>query len=62
LPPVRDVREFQKRLYQEHRVEVPILEWNGRPFVRISVQGYNTQVDLDRLQHGLGTLLSNTPK
>jgi len=62
LPPVGDVREFQKRLYQEHRVEVPILEWNDRPFVRISVQGYNTQADLDRLRHGLGTLLSNTPK
>ncbi|MGH2605806.1 MAG: aminotransferase class V-fold PLP-dependent enzyme [Anaerolineales bacterium] len=62
LPPVGDVQEFQKRLYVEHRVEVPVLEWNSRPFVRISVQGYNTQADLDRLRQALGTLLSNTPR
>ncbi len=57
LPTVGDVREFQNRLYQEHRVEIPILEWKGRPFVRISVQGYNTQADLDRLRQGLRALL-----
>jgi hypothetical protein len=28
---------IQRRLYDEYRIEVPIIEWNGRQFVRVSV-------------------------
>jgi selenocysteine lyase/cysteine desulfurase len=31
--------------------------WNGCKFLRISVQGYNTQADLDALVDGLCRLL-----
>ncbi len=57
LPPATDVPTLKARLYAEHRVEVPLTEWNGRKFVRISVQAYNTQADLDALYHGLKTIL-----
>jgi isopenicillin-N epimerase len=48
LPPC-EPEEFQRRLWDEHRIEVPCFEWNGRPLLRISVQGYNTEEDVDRL-------------
>ena len=34
-----------------------LVEWNSRKFVRISVQAYNTQDDLDALYDGLHRLL-----
>jgi isopenicillin-N epimerase len=49
LPRVTDLTEFQARLYDEHRVEVPCIEWNGRHLIRVSVQGYNTERDIDVL-------------
>jgi isopenicillin-N epimerase len=30
---------LQRRLWEEYRVEVPVLSWNGRQYVRVSVQG-----------------------
>jgi len=59
LPPC-DARTLQRRLYDEFRVEVPIIDWQGRQFVRISVQGYNTQSDVDALVEALRALLPHT--
>jgi isopenicillin-N epimerase len=56
LPPC-DGELLQRRLYAEFRVEVPIIAWNGRHLVRVSVQGYNTQSDVDALVEALGRLL-----
>jgi isopenicillin-N epimerase len=56
LPPSVGAVKLQTRLFDEYRVEVPIIEWNGHKFVRISVQGYNTQGDLDVLIDGIKTL------
>jgi selenocysteine lyase/cysteine desulfurase len=36
---------------------VPITAWNGRHLVRVSVQGYNTQSDVDALVEVLARLL-----
>jgi isopenicillin-N epimerase len=57
LPPDIDTGALKSRLYSEYRVEVPIIEWNGRKFVRISVQAYNTEEDLEALITGLSQLL-----
>lgn len=48
LPPC-DPEAFQQRLREEFRIEVPVWNWNGRPVLRVSVQGYNTRADLDAL-------------
>jgi isopenicillin-N epimerase len=57
LPVNTNIEALKIRLYEEYRIEVPLMEWNGRKFVRISVQAYNTQEDLDALINGLGELL-----
>jgi isopenicillin-N epimerase len=57
LPASTDIATLKTRLYAEQRVEVPFIDWNGRKFVRISVQGYNTREDLDALCVGLQNLL-----
>ena len=57
LPPVADLPAFQKRLYQEYHIEIPGILWRGHPFLRISVQGYNTQADIDALLDALSELL-----
>ncbi|MBN1137180.1 MAG: aminotransferase, partial [Anaerolineae bacterium] len=55
--PVCDAGELKRRLYDDYRVEVPIIEWGGRQFVRVSVQGYNTREDVEALVAALGALL-----
>ena len=57
LPSGVDLNLLKARLYSEYRIEAPLIEWNGRNFVRISVQAYNTQSDLDALHHALKELL-----
>ncbi len=57
LPPIDDPRDLKARLYDEFRVEVPCITWNDRQFVRVSVQGYNTQADIDALLTALEAVL-----
>ena len=56
LPPLEH-KSFQKRLYEEYKIEVPILSWNDRAVMRVSIQGYNDQRDVDALHDALGQLL-----
>lgn len=57
LPASTDLQALKTRLYDEYRVEVPLTEWDGRKFIRISVQGYNTEENLEALYAGLKALL-----
>ncbi len=57
LPPDVDVPILKSRLYDEFKVEVPIIQWQDKKFVRISIQGYNSIEDVDALVTGLGRLL-----
>jgi isopenicillin-N epimerase len=49
LPRIRDLAAFNARLYGHYRIQIPCIAWNGRQFLRISVQAYNSQDDLDAL-------------
>jgi len=55
--PVSDLLILKSRLYDEYQIEVPLIQWQDRQFVRISIQGYNTQEDVDALVNALKTLL-----
>src|SRR5215208_268587 len=52
-----DVAILKSRLYDEHKIEVPLIQWQGRQFIRVSIQGYNSQEDVDELMHALEVLL-----
>jgi isopenicillin-N epimerase len=54
IPPQPDLPAFKQRLYDAYRIEIPGIAWQGRQAVRISVQGYNTEADLDVLVDALG--------
>jgi isopenicillin-N epimerase len=49
LPKIADPNAFKNKLYEDYLVEIPLTEYKDQPFVRISVQGYNTEEDIDRL-------------
>jgi isopenicillin-N epimerase len=57
LPKDTDLATLKSRLYDEFKVEVPLIEWQDRKFVRISIQGYNTLDDVNALVTGLAHLL-----
>jgi isopenicillin-N epimerase len=38
-----------RRLYDDHRVEVPVYEWEGISLLRVSIGPYNDEADLERL-------------
>jgi isopenicillin-N epimerase len=56
LPPC-DTASLKARLYDEFGVEVPIVTWQDQPFIRVSIQAYNSASDVDRLLAGLARLL-----
>lgn len=47
--PAQDPELLRKRLYEENRIEIPVTTHGDRVFLRISVQGYNTQDDIEQL-------------
>ena len=57
LPP-GDAPGLQKALWERYRIEVPIVDWNGRRFVRPSCHWYTSADDIDRLTGALATLLN----
>jgi isopenicillin-N epimerase len=56
LPPC-DGDELQRRLYDEHRIEVPVMTRGRRPLLRVAIQGYNDERDVDALVTALGAYL-----
>ena len=57
LPQSTDLVALKASLYDQFHIEVPLIEWNGHKFMRLSVQAYNSQADLDALMEGLKVLL-----
>jgi isopenicillin-N epimerase len=47
--PLQEPETLRIRLYKESGIEIPVTSHAGRIFVRLSVQGYNTPQDIERL-------------
>jgi isopenicillin-N epimerase len=57
IPDTFDVAQLKTYLYEEHKVELPVLAWSDKKMIRVSIQGYNTEKDIDALVKGLKTAL-----
>lgn len=57
LPVTTDTAVLKQRLYDDYQVEIPVSSWQQYKLIRISVQGYNTPADMDRLLAALSALL-----
>jgi isopenicillin-N epimerase len=57
LPALSDVKAFKNQLYQDFKVEIPCTQWDGRQFIRVSIQAYNRQADGQTLLNALESLL-----
>ncbi|MDI6696447.1 MAG: aminotransferase class V-fold PLP-dependent enzyme [Anaerolineales bacterium] len=57
LPQQSDPDQLKSSLYDEYRIEAPIIEWNGCKLLRVSIQVYNSAADADVLLQALQELL-----
>ncbi|NDB36193.1 MAG: aminotransferase class V-fold PLP-dependent enzyme, partial [Flavobacteriia bacterium] len=51
-----DPLELKRQLYEAYRIEIPVTEYNGRNCLRYSIQGFNTEQDLDTLYQAMEAL------
>jgi len=58
LPTGLDGMLLKKRLFDEYSVEIPVNEMNGEQYIRISVQGYNNESDVELFLDAFEKLLS----
>jgi len=56
--PQLEAKSFKEQLYQEFKIEVPIIRWQGKILMRVSFQGYNTQADADALVSAIEKILN----
>lgn len=49
IPKMKDLTILKASFYHEYGIEIPCFEWNGRHFIRLSVQGYNSEDEIDQL-------------
>lgn len=51
--PKCDVFELKEKLYQTYAIEIPAISWENREFLRMSIQGYNTEEDAEKFIQSL---------
>jgi len=57
LPEDTDIVVLKEALYNNFRIEVPIVVWNENKFIRVSIQAYNSLDDINALLNALEHLL-----
>ena len=41
--------QLQKIIYKQSNIHIPIIYWNGSVFMRVSIQAYNTESDINKM-------------
>lgn len=55
--PEQTPADLQQQLWEQYQIEVPIITWDERRWIRVSCHLYNRQADVDYLLHALGRIL-----
>ena len=55
--PTREAKTLRQRLFDEYKIETTAYVWNDHPLIRISIQAYNNQADIERFMEALKALL-----
>ena len=50
----KDIKDI---LLNEHNIEIPIFKWKDSLLIRLSVQCYNNEEDIDSLMKALGSMV-----
>lgn len=58
LPNELDADTVKNQLYDRYRIEVPLINWEGRNLIRYSFQAYNTVEDMERLIAALSEIIN----
>jgi selenocysteine lyase/cysteine desulfurase len=51
-----DPEGLQRRLFDQHRIEVVVREWEGKSLLRVSIAPYNEAADVERLLDALNAV------
>ena len=57
LPAGTDTVGLQQRLFAQHHIEVPCMQLNGEPFIRVSANAHTSESDIDALVAALASVL-----
>jgi isopenicillin-N epimerase len=52
--------ELKNMLYDQYKIQVPVMPLNGNFYIRYSINAYNSQADLDILYNALEKIIRNT--
>ncbi|WP_162126408.1 aminotransferase class V-fold PLP-dependent enzyme [Flavobacterium phycosphaerae] len=52
--------ELKNLLYNQYKIQVPVMSLNDGFYIRYSINAYNSQADLDRLYNALEEIISTT--
>ncbi|HEY8601527.1 MAG TPA: aminotransferase class V-fold PLP-dependent enzyme [Thermomicrobiales bacterium] len=55
--PGDDVQRIKETLWDDHKIEIPVMQRDGQIYARISIQAYNRREDVDKLVGVLSDLL-----
>jgi len=45
----RKILSFQKKIFEKANIHIPVILWNEKVFMRVSVQAYNKPSDIDKM-------------
>ena len=53
-------QKLQRLLFEKYKIEIPVMQLDGKIFLRYSIQAFNSQEDLDVLYHALKDIKATT--